>query len=250
MLGFLNYSELENYKWPIGVWRNCSLSLTNQGRASQNHNEISLYICQDACCSVAQSGPTLYNPLDCSTSGFRVLHHYFFFLIKKWNKKTTPTPHQNSELEVTFGDALSPLVHFQEGKLTRGANYLLKVTHQCSEQNSGPLIPTSEPVSERVPQVSGYGGGGCGHETGICRLWVPGTMGSAGTLGKEQGGSLCGPGLTSSAAANSVGRGCVQGSFGPQLCIQGFSRACIRLKYWFSISRLKSPQLYWEGTDK
>ena len=175
---------------------------------------------------------------------------FFFFLIKKWNKKTTLTPHQNSELEVTFGDALSPLVHFQEGKLTRGVNYLLKVTHQCSEQNSGPLIPTSEPVSERAPQVSGYGGGGCGHETGICRLWVPGTLGSAGTLGKVQGGSLCGPGLTSSAAANSVARGCVQGSFGPQLCIQGFSRACIRLKYWFSISCLRSPQLYWEGTDK
>ena len=32
---------------------------------------------QGLCCSVAQSCPTLYNPMDCSTPGFSVLHHEF-----------------------------------------------------------------------------------------------------------------------------------------------------------------------------
>ena len=31
------------------------------------------------CCSVAQSCPTLFNPMDCSTPGFPVLHHLLEF---------------------------------------------------------------------------------------------------------------------------------------------------------------------------
>ena len=27
------------------------------------------------CCSVTKSGPTLFNPMDCSTPGFPVLHY-------------------------------------------------------------------------------------------------------------------------------------------------------------------------------
>ena len=35
----------------------------------------SIYLFDSCCCSVAQSCPTLCNPMDCSTPGFPVLHH-------------------------------------------------------------------------------------------------------------------------------------------------------------------------------
>ena len=37
----------------------------------KNHSEILPYAC---CCSVVQSCPTLYDPMDCSVPGFLVLH--------------------------------------------------------------------------------------------------------------------------------------------------------------------------------
>ena len=108
---------------------------------------------------------------------------YFF---KKWNKIKRYPPQKNSDLEVTFGDALSSSAHFQEGKLRSE-----KVIHQCSEQDSGPLIPTSEPVSERAtPGLWGvWWWRWWAWDRHLQRLSAR-PLGSAGTLGKAQGGSL------------------------------------------------------------
>ena len=38
-----------------------------------------IYVCVYCCCSVTQSCPTLCDPIDCSTPGFPVLHHFLEF---------------------------------------------------------------------------------------------------------------------------------------------------------------------------
>ena len=45
------------------------------GKLSQTDKHINIYVKWCCCCSVTQSCPTLYNPMDCSTPGFLILHH-------------------------------------------------------------------------------------------------------------------------------------------------------------------------------
>ena len=45
-------------------------------RLAEDHN----YCVQACCCSVAQSYPTLCDPMDCSMPGFPVLHHLLKFV--------------------------------------------------------------------------------------------------------------------------------------------------------------------------
>lgn len=35
------------YRWPTGTWKKCSKSLVTREIANQNHDEVSLYNCQD-----------------------------------------------------------------------------------------------------------------------------------------------------------------------------------------------------------
>ena len=39
------------------------------------HDEIWIRLWKALCCSIAQSRPTLCNPMDCSTPGFPILHY-------------------------------------------------------------------------------------------------------------------------------------------------------------------------------
>ena len=73
---FLN----DGYSDQCGVILHCSFDLVPQHYStSVIPGELPLLPAPAACCSVTQSCPTLYDPMDCSTPGFPFLHRLLEF---------------------------------------------------------------------------------------------------------------------------------------------------------------------------
>ena len=62
------------------IWTLCFPKDSQESSPAQQFKSITLALClvcspRFCCCSITQWCPTLYNPMDCSTPGFPVLHH-------------------------------------------------------------------------------------------------------------------------------------------------------------------------------